>query len=153
MNNKSIEVMVGMFVLAGIAALAFLAFRVGNLGADSGDYYTISARFDNIGGLSVRAPVRMAGVRIGRVTHIYVDRDEYSAIVEMAIDQGYDNLPVDSSASILTSGLLGAQYVGITPGGDDLFLTDGARLELSQSAVVLEQLIGQLLFSKASGDE
>ena len=132
---------------------SFLAFRVGNLGDEGGDTYTVSARFDNIGGLTVRAPVTMAGVRIGRVANIYVDRDQYIAVAEFAIDSQFDNLPADSSASIFTSGLLGAQYVGITPGGDDRFLENGSWIELTQSAVVLEQLIGQLLFSKASGDE
>jgi phospholipid/cholesterol/gamma-HCH transport system substrate-binding protein len=115
-----------------------------------GDSYRVTARFDNIGGLAVKAPVTLAGVRIGRVTAIDVDRELYSAVVTLEIDTAYDNLPLDTSASILTAGLLGAQYVGLDPGGDIEFLTDGDRIELTQSAVVLENLIGQLLFSKTS---
>ena len=154
MQKSLIELWVGIFVMVGLAALGVLAFKVGNLsGVDVKDGFKITAHFDNIGGLTVKAPVSMAGVRIGRVTGIHIDRDEYSAVVEMQIDRQYDNLPSDSSASILTQGLLGAQYVGLDPGGEESFLKQGDRLQITQSAVVLEQLIGQLLFSKAEGDE
>ena len=136
-----------------VVALGFLATKVGNLGTEaSGPTYRVSARFDNIGGLTTRAPVTLAGVRIGRVSAITIDRNSYAAIVEMTIDGRYDNLPADSSASILTSGLLGAQYVGITPGGEEEFLAEGDRIQITQSAVVLENLIGQLLFSRSSGE-
>jgi phospholipid/cholesterol/gamma-HCH transport system substrate-binding protein len=153
MTGKALEATVGLFVLAGVAALGFLALRVGNLGTETvGPTFTVTARFDNIGGLTPRAPVTLAGVRIGRVAGITIDKRNYSAIVEMAIDGRYDNLPADSSASILTSGLLGAQYVGITAGGEEEALKQGDRIQLTQSAVVLENLIGQLLFSKAGGE-
>ncbi len=151
MNSKLLELAVGVFLLAGILALGYLALSVGNMGAMAGgDSYKVTARFDNIGGLAVKAPVTVAGVRVGRVTGIDVDRELYSAVVSMDIDASYDNLPTDTSASILTSGLLGAQYVGLQPGGEIEFLSDGDRIEITQSAVVLENLIGQLLFSKTS---
>lgn len=155
MQNKSaIEFWVGVFVIAGIAALGMLAFKVGNFSSgELSDSYRITARFSNIGGLTTKAPVSMAGVRIGRVSNISIDRDDYSAVVEMSINNNYDNLPFDSSASILTQGLLGAQFVGLDPGGDDQYLKDGDQIEITQSAVVLEQLISQMLFSKAEGDE
>lgn len=153
MTNRFMEVAVGLFLLVGIFALGYLALSVGNMGAATGDdSYRVTARFDNIGGLTVKSPVTLSGVRIGRVTAIDVDRELFSAVVTMSIDASYDNLPIDSSASILTSGLLGAQYVGLSPGGDFESLSDGDRIELTQSAMVLENLIGQLLFSKASED-
>jgi len=154
MQRKSIEIWVGLFVLAGIAALLMLALKVGNLNSAGGSGgFTITARFDNIGGLTVKAPVSLAGVRIGRVTDIRVARDDYRAEVEMQISSEYDNLPEDTSASILTAGLLGAQYIGLEPGGEEIFLQNGDQIYLTQSAVVLEQLIGQMLFSKAAGEE
>jgi len=143
-----------MFVVAGLVALAVLAFKVGNLSTgDIRDGYKVTAHFSNIGGLSVKAPVTLAGVRIGRVADIRIDRNDYNAIVEMVLDSSYDNLPLDTSASILTQGLLGAQYVGLDPGADEEYLKDGDRLEITQSAVVLEQLIGQFLFGKAEGNQ
>jgi phospholipid/cholesterol/gamma-HCH transport system substrate-binding protein len=152
MNRKTLELWVGLFVAAGLLALAMLAFKVGNLtSADVLDGYKLKARFENIGGLKVKSAVTMAGVRIGRVTNIYFDADRYQAVVVMDIDGRYKSIPKDTSASILTSGLLGEQYVGLDPGGDDVFLKDGETLQLSQSAIVLEKLIGQFLFSQASG--
>jgi len=153
MSRKAVEMWVGVFVLAGLLALAMLAFKVGNLGSsNAGETYRVIARFDNIGGLNVKAPVTMAGVRVGRVARISVDREQYNAVVEIDIESRYDNLPIDTSASILTAGLLGSQYIGLEAGGEETFLEDGDRITLTQSAVVLEQLIGQLLFNKASGD-
>ena len=141
-------------MLAGLAALGVLAFKVGNLSAgDVREGYTVTARFSNIGGLSVKAPVTLAGVRVGRVAGISIDRDDYSAVVEMILESRHDNLPLDTSASILTQGLLGAQYVGLEPGAEEEYLKEGDRIEITQSAVVLEQLIGQLLFSRAEGGE
>lgn len=151
MNRKTLELWVGLFVAAGILALAMLAFKVGNLAtADVRDAYTLKARFDNIGGLKVKSPVTMAGVRIGRVTDITFDNGRYQAVVTMSIDGRYKKIPSDTSASILTSGLLGEQYVGLEPGGADDYLKDGDSLQLTQSALVLEKMIGQFLFNQAS---
>jgi phospholipid/cholesterol/gamma-HCH transport system substrate-binding protein len=155
MKNRGIlEFWVGVFVVAGIAALGFLAFKVGSFsGAEFSDTYKVTAKFNNIGGLTTKAPVNLAGVRIGRVAAIRIDPDNYNAVVEMSIDSRYDNLPMDTSASILTQGLLGAQFVGLEAGGDDIYLQDGDEIMLTQSAVVLERLISQMLFSKAEGEE
>lgn len=153
MNRSTIEIWVGMFVVAGLAALGMLAFQVGNLSSGNlNDSYKVSAYFDNIGGLTVKAPVTMAGVRVGRVTGIRFDQENYRAEVELSIDQHYSNLPKDTSAAILTQGLLGAQYVGLAAGGDDKFLKNGDQIMITQSAVILEQLISQMLFSKAEGE-
>lgn len=154
MKRSAIELWVGLFVVAGLAALGVLAFKVGNLSSgDIRDAYRVTAHFDNIGGLSVKAPVTLAGVRIGRVSDIRIDRDDYRAIVEMSIDPNYSNLPTDTSASILTQGLLGAQYVGVDPGGEEEYLTNGDEIEITQSAVVLEQMLGQFLYGQAGGSE
>jgi len=149
-NRKSLELWVGLFVAAGILALAMLAFKVGNLtSADVMNSYKVTGRFDNVGGLKVKAAVTMAGVRIGRVSAIAFDNKKYQALVTMDIDGRYQNIPKDSSASILTSGLLGDQYIGIEPGGDDASLKSGDTFLRTQSALVLEKLVGQVIFNKA----
>ena len=149
-NRKSLELWVGLFVAAGILALAMLAFKVGNLtSADVMNSYKVTALFDNVGGLKVKAAVTMAGVRIGRVSAITFDSKNYQALVTMDIDGRYQNIPKDSSASILTSGLLGDQYIGIEPGGDEASLKNGDRFLRTQSALVLEKLVGQVIFDKA----
>ncbi len=148
---KTVEVTVGVFVALGFAALFMLALKVSGISQIGGDEgYRISARFDNIGGLKVRAPVALAGVRIGRVSAIGIDPRTFDAVVEMRIERRYDQLPVDTSAKILTSGLLGEQYIGLEPGGAEQVLAEGSNLRLTQSALVLENIIGQFLFSKAA---
>jgi phospholipid/cholesterol/gamma-HCH transport system substrate-binding protein len=152
MNRKTLEVWVGLFVAAGLLALGMLAFKVANLTtADVDDAYRVKARFENIGGLRVKAAVTLAGVRVGRVSAIEIDAKKYQAVVTLDVDGRYAAIPKDSTASILTSGLLGDQYIGIEPGGDDEFMKAGDTFRLTQSAVVLEKLIGQFLFSQASG--
>jgi len=150
MARRNIEILVGLFVVLGLAALLFVALKAANLTSFSGgDSYRLSARFDNIGGLKVRAPVRSAGVVVGRVTAIGLDAKTYQGVVTLEIDRGYV-FPKDSSAKILTAGLLGDQYVGLEPGGDEKNLAAGDQVKQTQSAVVLESLIGQFLFSKAA---
>lgn len=153
--TKTVETWVGLFVAIGLVALFFVAMQVSNLGEirTAHGSYTVTARFDNIGGLKVRAPVSMAGVRVGRVSHIGFDNKTFEAVVEMRIDPAYDTLPVDTSASILTAGLLGEQYIGLSPGGSDEHLKEGDELELTQSAMILEQVISRFLFSKAEGGD
>jgi phospholipid/cholesterol/gamma-HCH transport system substrate-binding protein len=149
MGKKSIETLVGFFVLLGMAGLLFLALKAANLGSlGGGDTYLVQARFDNIGGLKVRAPVRTAGVTVGRVTKIVLDGKSFQGVVSMEIERGYQ-YPKDSAAKILTAGLLGDQYVGMEPGGDDKNLAPGDTVPQTQSAVVLENLIGQFLSNKA----
>jgi len=150
MQNKSLDFWVGLFVLLGAAALLFLALRVGNMSSIStGDSYVVSAKFDNIGGLKPRAPIKSAGVVVGRIGDITFDDNTFQAIVSMQLDKRY-KFPKDSSAKILTSGLLGEQYVGIEPGGDVNVLAAGDKIKMTQSAIVLENLISQFLFSKAA---
>jgi phospholipid/cholesterol/gamma-HCH transport system substrate-binding protein len=152
MERTTIDLWFGTFVLAGFAALLVLALKVGNLGSDRvSSTYRVEARFENIGGLKVRAPVRSSGVLVGRVAEIRFDTERYQASVVLALDARY-GFPKDTSASILTSGLLGEQYVGLDAGGDDKKLADGDRITLTQSAMVLERLIGQFLFGKAQED-
>ena len=146
MNKRSIELWVGLLVLAGLFSLGFLAVNVGNFDAARvRDGYRVYANFGNVGGLTTKAPVSMAGVRIGRVIAITLDRESYEARVAMRIDSRYDAIPADSSAAIYTQGLLGAQYIGIEPGGDRAYLAEGTEIDLTQSALVLEQLVGQLI--------
>ncbi|MGB5831920.1 MAG: outer membrane lipid asymmetry maintenance protein MlaD [Thiohalocapsa sp.] len=146
----TVEIMVGAFMAAGFVALFFLAMKVSNLSAAAtGEGYAVTARFDNVGSLKVRAPVSMAGVRIGRVETIRFDQDSYQAIVTLRIDQRFDRIPSDTFANIFTAGLLGEQYVALDPGGGSDYLTGGNEIEHTQSALVLERMIGQFLFSKA----
>lgn len=147
---RTVEILVGAFMAAGFVALFFLAMKVSNLSAASnGDGYTLSARFDNIGSLKVRSPVSVAGVRVGRVEAIRFDQDSYQAVVTLRIDPRFDRIPADTFANIFTAGLLGEQYIGLDPGGSPDYLADGDQIEHTQSALVLEQMIGQFLFSKA----
>jgi len=148
--KRWLELSVGVFVAGGLVALAMLSFKVANLSAaDVTDGYRVKARFDNIGQLKTKAPVTMAGVRIGRVTDINID-DRYYAVVTLNISKRYHNLPEDSGASILTAGLLGEQYVSLEPGGSDTYLKDGDSIRITQSALVLEKLISQFLYNKAA---
>lgn len=151
MNTKTIEIGVGIFVALGLAALLMLAMKVSNLAElTAPDGYRLTARFENIGGLKVRAPVTMGGVRVGRVTDIAFDDNAYQAVVGFSVDPRYERIPTDSSASIYTAGLLGEQYIGLEAGGEEEFLKDGGEILLTQSAIVLEQVIGQFLYSKAA---
>jgi len=150
MGKKSIEILVGLFVLLGMLGLVFLSLKAANLASfNSGDTYTLYAKFDNIGGLKVRAPVRSAGVTIGRIVSIGLDAKTYQGVVSMEVEQQMQ-FPSDSSAKILTAGLLGDQYVGLEPGASEKNLVDGSTITQTQSAVVLENLIGQFLFNKAA---
>jgi phospholipid/cholesterol/gamma-HCH transport system substrate-binding protein len=152
MERTTLDLWVGLFVAAGIAALLFLALKVGNIGGlESGSTYTIHAQFDNIGGLKVKAPVKSAGVVVGRVAEIRFDNESYQAEAVLAMSSQY-RFPKDTSASIMTSGLLGEQYVSIEAGADDKMLATGDKLKITQGAVVLENLIGQFLYSKSESE-
>ena len=148
MQSKSTEITVGMFVAAGIAALFMLAMKVSNLGDLTEEKgYQVTAEFGNIGGLKVRSPVTMAGVRVGRVADISLDPKTLNIYPQ------FDNIPLDTSASIYTAGLLGEQYIGLVAGAEDESLKNGDVITLTQPALVLEQVIGQFLYSKAEGNE
>ena len=150
MARKGIETLVGVFVLLGLAALLFLALRAANLGNfERGDTYSLTARFDNIGGLKPRAPVRSAGVLVGRVTRIGLDPKTYQGVVTLDIQRDFV-FPKDTSAKILTSGLLGDQYIGLEPGASEENLASGQVITQTQSAVVLENLIGTFLSRSAA---
>lgn len=153
MNNRKIEIGVGLFVALGIVALFMLAMQVSNLAViQRGESYVISAAFENIGGLKVRSPVTVSGVRVGRVDAVDYDTHSYQAVVSMRIDSAYDTFPEDTTASIFTAGLLGEQYIALEPGGSMANLKDGDRVQLTQSALVMEQVIGQFLYSMTSKD-
>jgi len=150
MNRTVLDLWVGFFVALGIAAVLFLALKVGNLSSSSmSQPYTLLAKFDNIGGLKVRGPVKSAGVLVGRITDIRLDPESYEAVVTLSVD-GRFHFPKDTFASIYTAGLLGEQYVGLDVGGDEKMLQAGDTVTKTQSAVVLEKLISQFLFSKAA---
>lgn len=151
MQSRGLEILVGFFVCLGIAAVFVLTMRVSNLSDVSGiEGYAVTAAFYNVGGLKVGAPVNLAGVRIGRVSDISINGQTFQAVVTMKIEDQYE-LPRDSDASILTAGLLGSQYIGIGPGGAMESLSDGDEIKFTQSAIVLEQIIGQVLYSLTSG--
>ena len=149
-HSRAIDVSTGLFVLLGLTAIAFLATQISNREFSLGDSsYRVQAQFENVGGLKAGAPVSMAGVTIGRVESIGYDMNLFKAVVTLRIDSSYDQIPNDSDASILTAGLLGGQYVGISPGGSDEPFRDGDRVEFVQDAIVLENLISKYLFSQA----
>ena len=151
MNRTTIDLWVGVFVALGLAALVFLSLQVANLtGSTSGATYTLTARFDDLGGLKIKAPVKSAGVVVGRVSDVSFDSAAYEAIVSLNLDARY-MFPKDTSAAIMTAGLLGEQYIALDAGGDDKMLAPGDAIKLTQGAVVLENLIGQFLYNKADG--
>ncbi|HVN47057.1 MAG TPA: outer membrane lipid asymmetry maintenance protein MlaD [Steroidobacteraceae bacterium] len=151
--NRTLEIGTGMFVLLGFAALLFLTTQLPASGAKLGRVkpgYNVTAEFDDIGGLKVGSPVTMAGVHIGQVTRIRFDPQDYKAVVTMRLDAQYNQIPEDSFASIQTEGLLGGKYVGLSPGGLDTYLKDGSRIDQTQSAIVLENIINKLFAGYAS---
>jgi phospholipid/cholesterol/gamma-HCH transport system substrate-binding protein len=153
-SNRSIEVGTGLFVLLGFAALGFLTTQLPGSGLQlrrAVDSYAVVAKFDNIGGLKVGAPVTMSGVRVGTVTSINYDPQVYKAAVDLSIERKFDKIPDDSDAAIQTSGLLGANYVSLDPGGSEMYLKAGSEIHFTQSAIVLENLINKLFSSFASG--
>lgn len=150
MNRRFYDFWVGLFVILGLAGLAFLALRVSNVSSANGQpSYRVSAAFDNIGGLKAKAPVKSAGVLVGRVVGIQLDPKTYRAVVTMDLEQQFQ-FSQDSSAEILTSGILGDQYIGLSPGAEETMLKSGDQIKLTSSAIVLEQLISQFMFSKAA---
>ena len=149
MNTRTIEILVGLFVAGAVAALFMLSLKVSNLASyGQSEGYDLVAHFDNIGGLKVRSPVSAGGVRIGQVTDISYDNKRFDAVVTFSVNPQYQ-FPKDTSASILTAGLLGEQYIGLEPGAEEETLKPGEHIEITQSALVLEQVIGQFLYSKA----
>ena len=153
MRIRTMELSVGAFMIAGFLALAFLAIRVSGLTTDAAEEtYRVSASFENIGGLTVRAKVTMAGVVIGKVSNIYLDKENFVAVVEMDIFNKFDNLSIDSTASILTAGVLGEKYIGIMVGAEDENLVDGDEIDDTQSALVLEDLVSKFFVNEVSGD-
>ena len=153
-QTRSVEIGTGLFVLLGLAALFFLTTQTTGSDSFSGsDVYTVTARFENVGSLKDRAPVSMSGVTIGRVTNVRFDPEVLNAEVTFVIDSRYDQIPEDSDASILTSGLLGSQYIGLQAGGSDLYLEEGSEIQFTQSAIVIENLISKYLFNSGGDAE
>ena len=150
-QTRAVEFGAGLFVLLGVAALFFLTTQTTNMSSYTTKGYVLVGTFDNVGGLKVRAPVTVAGVAVGRVVAIDVDSERLQAVVRMKIDPAYSRLPDDSDAAILTAGLIGGQYIGISPGGSDQYLKDGDELQFTQSALVLEELIGKFLVRAGQG--
>ncbi len=151
MSARVVEIWVGLFMAAGMVAILFLSMQVSSLNKFSVDEgYTVKVHFDNVGGLKERSPVSVSGVRVGRVESIQYDMESYEALVVLLIDSQYSTFPEDTSASIFTSGLLGEQYIGLEPGGSDDYLQEGDEIRLAQSAIILEQVIGQFMFNKAA---
>ena len=154
MREKSMEVTVGFFMLAGLFALLILAFKISGLTLDdSRSAYMVTADFNNIGILKVRSPVKIGGVKIGEVTKIRLNKITFKAIVSMQINHRANNIPTDSSAQILTAGLLGSNYVSLTPGFDDTYLQNASEITTTHSALILENLIGQLVYKLGSSDD
>ena len=153
-QTRSVEISTGLFVLLGMSALFFLTTQTtGGDDFKAESVYMVEARFENIGSLRTRAPVTMSGVTIGRVTDVSFDEESLEAVVQFVIDSQYDQIPDDSDASILTSGILGSQYIGLQAGGSDLYLEEGSEILFTQSAIVLENLIGKFLVNAGSGSE
>ncbi|MBX2835956.1 MAG: outer membrane lipid asymmetry maintenance protein MlaD [Gammaproteobacteria bacterium] len=149
MNSRSVEILVGLFMALFFAALFILAMKVSNLASlTGGGGYEVTASFDNIGGLKVRAPVSASGVRVGQVSNIEYDPETFEAKVTLTINNKYDSFPTDTSAAIYTAGLLGEQYIGLEPGAEEDYLEAGTDIELTQSALVLERLIGQVMMNR-----
>jgi phospholipid/cholesterol/gamma-HCH transport system substrate-binding protein len=149
-NTNTQDTLVGLFVAAGIAGLFFLALQVSNLSSfTEHDSYTVTARFQNSGGLKVKSPVSAAGVKIGQVSSITFDPKNFESVVTMSIDSKYNSLPDDTTASIFTAGLLGEQYVSLEPGGSEQYLQNDGKIEITQPAIILEKAIGQFLFKSA----
>lgn len=152
MQSKALELLVGLFFILGVAAVFILTFRVASVTAGGeGDTYEVTADFENIGGLKPGAAVTLAGVRVGRVRSIAINPDNFEARVAMRIDNSYGFLPKDTAANIFTAGLLGEQYIGLVPGGEETNLADGDSIKFTQSALVLENLIGQFVANMSSG--
>ena len=152
MNSRAIELLVGLFMLIFLAAMLVLALRVSNLTSLTGnDTYTLVAKFENIGGLKSGASVSASGVRVGQISSISYDNETFEAIVNLDIDEQFSVFPLDTSASIYTAGLLGEQYIGLEPGAETDLLADNDEIEETQSAIVLERLIGQVLFNRSGG--
>jgi len=152
-QTRTMELGTGLFALLGIGALFFLTTQTtGSDDFNVDDTFEVSARFDNVGSLKVRAPVSMSGVTIGRVTDVVFDNESLEAVVTFVIDSRYDTIPDDSDASILTAGLLGSQYVGLQAGGSEFYLEDGSEILFTQSAVILENIIGKFLIGGSGGD-
>jgi phospholipid/cholesterol/gamma-HCH transport system substrate-binding protein len=153
-HNSTQDTLVGLFVASGIVGLFFLAMQVSNLSSFSDeDGYTVTARFENSGGLKIKSPVSAAGVKIGKVSAINFDPKTYESVVQMRINTKYNTLPDDTTASIFTAGLLGEQYVNLDPGGSDAYLKNDGKIEITQSAIILEKAIGQFLFKSAAEDK
>ena len=151
-NHRGLEIGTGLFVLLGFAALAFLTTQLPSSGlklSSEGASFRVEARFDNVGDLKVGAPVTMAGVRVGRVESVGFDSTDFKAVVRIGIDRRYDHIPDDSDAAIQTAGLLGAKYVGLTPGGSETYLRDGGQIQFTQSALVLENLVNKMFATLA----
>lgn len=153
-QTRSIELGTGLFSLLGMGALFFLTTQTtGGEDFNASDTYTVEARFENVGSLRSRAPVSMSGVTIGRVTRVDFDPNLLEAVVKLEIDKKYDRIPEDSDASVLTAGLLGSQYIGLQAGGSDIYLEDGSEIFFTQSAIVLENLIGKFLLNSGGSED
>lgn len=153
-QTRSVELGTGLFVLLGLAALFFLTTQTtGSENFSGSDTYMVTARFENVGSLKVRAPVAMSGVTIGRVQSVEFDPNELNALVSFIIDEKYSQIPEDSDAGILTAGLLGSQYIGLQPGGSDIYLEEGSEIQFTQSAIVIENLISKYLFNNNSNSD